>query len=120
MKDNRFIRVCLAILFFCASSYAGRFYVCAAAEENYLETEAMVFFEQDRPRRHLVARLYRAGAVYLGVVFVKEEASGLKIYLPLRRELREAIFKIANEALVQAGFRREEDERQDTLMVWFK
>ncbi|HAJ56712.1 MAG TPA: hypothetical protein DCL35_02955 [Candidatus Omnitrophica bacterium] len=89
-------------------------------EDGYDGPEAMKYFKSDRPRRHLTARLYRAGALYVGVVYVMDEAAGLKVYLPLDREPRLVIFKAANEALVQAGFRSEDDTGQDTVTIWFK
>lgn len=84
------------------------------------EPEALKYFRDDKPREHLVSRIYRVGAVYVGIIFVMEEPAGLKVYLPESVELRPDIFKIANEVLAQAGFRREEDAGQDVVTIWLK
>lgn len=80
----------------------------------------MAYFNEQEPRRHLSARLYRAGAIYVGVIEGKDGAAGLKVYLPYDKQERAVIFLIANEVLSQYGYRTEEDEGQDILKVWFK
>jgi hypothetical protein len=76
-------------------------------------------FSDLKAARRFVSRLYAAGAIYVGVVFTMQEANGLKVYLPLDFDKREEIFSIANRELVQAGFRTETDQGQDTLTIWF-
>lgn len=67
-----------------------------------------------------IDRLYRFGAIYIGVVFVMGDASALKIYLPLDFDRREEIFKIANTELTKAGYRTETDSGQNDLTIWFQ
>jgi hypothetical protein len=77
-------------------------------------------FRGSHAARLLADRLYSAGAVYIGVVIVLKEVSGLRVYLPQSFKKREEIFKIANRELEGNGFSGEEDTGQDALMVWLK
>lgn len=96
------------------------FTLACSAEPILPEPEAMEYFSREQPRHHLAARLYRSGAIYVGVLEISSQAAGLKVYLPSDKEQRLVIFSIANEVLRQYGFRTEEDEGQDILTVWFK
>ena len=66
-----------------------------------------------------VDELYAAGAIYVGVVLIKEQASGFRITLPLNKEKRTEIFKRANNETLRRGYRQEEDQGQGMLTVWF-
>ncbi|OIO35304.1 MAG: hypothetical protein AUJ74_06805 [Candidatus Omnitrophica bacterium CG1_02_44_16] len=104
--------------------------VVAAIIETYEEPEAGAWFvrqaltsasEAKNTQRleRLVDWLYKDGAVFVGVVLTEEEASGLKVYLPINKQSREQIFRAANRELVKSGYRSEDDTGQDTLTIWF-
>jgi hypothetical protein len=78
--------------------------------EGFSSSKDAVFF---------IDRLYDAGAIYVGIIFIKDEASGLRIYLPLKEEERSEIFKMARSESGRRGYRQQEDEGQETLAVWF-
>jgi hypothetical protein len=84
------------------------------------EPEALKYFRSDKAREHLISRIYRAGAVYVGVLFINEDPAGLKVYLPENVDLRPEIFRIANETLIQSGFASEEDAGQAGVTIWLK
>jgi len=67
----------------------------------------------------LIRRLYREGAVFVGLVASGDDPLGLRVYLPLDEEKREEIFAIANELLPSAGSVLSREEGQDQLTIWF-
>ncbi len=107
----------LYLCFFQSLAIAGQPF--AIDESVYKEPEASQYFRDDRIRGRIINRLYLSGAVYVGVVEVMKEPQGLRVYLPIDLDSRKMIFKIANEVLVQDGYRTEEDTGQDILTIWW-
>lgn len=118
MRSGSFLRREVFFVLFFGFALACASFSCA--EEILEEPEALKYFSSEQPRYHLAARLYRAGAIYVGVIEISGQAGGLKVYLPSGKEQRSVIFSISNEVLSQYGFRTEDDEGQDILTVWFK
>lgn len=101
----------------------------SAVAQTYEEPEAGAWLTRPVPAftpqaerkeriERLVDWLYKDGAVFVGVVLTEEEFTGLKIYLPINKESREQIFRVANRELARSGYRSEDDTGQDTLVIW--
>ncbi len=112
------------VLVFCAVFFCGGFLssLSASGPATYPEPEAGAWSLKNGgnvPNARLITRLYKAGAVYVGVLEVLGEISGLRVYLPLDQDRRRQIFLIANRELARASCRLEEDTGQDTITIWF-
>lgn len=77
-------------------------------------------FKTKKIIERFVARLYRAGSRFVGVVIVMGDAAGFRVYLPVNESQREEIFKIVNRELSLMGYPAEDDCAQDNVAVWFK
>ncbi len=105
-------------------------FVSVVYAQTYEEPEAGAWFasqelvsapgaKNKESLERLVDWLYKDGAVFVGVVLTEEEVSGLKVYLPGNKQSREQIFRVANRELTKSGYRAEDDEGQDALVIWF-
>ncbi|MFH0941363.1 MAG: hypothetical protein V1840_05870 [Candidatus Omnitrophota bacterium] len=75
--------------------------------------------EKKERLERLVDWLYKDGAVFVGVVLTEGgEVSGLKVYLPTDQGSREQIVRVVNRENAKSGYRPEDDEGQDTLVIW--
>lgn len=88
------------------------------------EPEARVWLKAARPQdlesRRLVYRLYDAGALVVGVVFLEGDPAGFRVYLPEDIDRRAAIFERINGYLSRAGSFPERDIGQDAVTLWFQ
>ncbi len=69
--------------------------------------------------RRWVQGLYRAGASYVSIYYLRGEPSALHIYLPLDALKRDEIIRIFNAEAGLWGYPPEKDEGQVYLTLWF-
>lgn len=129
----RFFKCLILISWFILAPSLWPQSVTSAVTETYEEPEASAWFvrhasisapeaKNNVHLERLVDWLYKDGAVFVGVVLTKEEVNrfgGLRVYLPINKEAREQIFRVANRELARSGYRSEDDTLQDTLTIWF-
>jgi hypothetical protein len=104
------------------------------ADKTYEETEAQGWIEKLPPDALLVKNnfptrqdasrlindLYVSGAVYVGLVALYGEISGLRVYLPENnQEIRRRIFIIINKQAVEYGCPQVDASDQDSEVIWF-
>ena len=111
--------------------------IVLAVAETYEEPEARAWIvghtsisaaaaKNKEHLERLVDWLYKDGAVFVGAVLTKEpklsgfgDLTGLRVYLPINKESREQIFRVANRELVRSEYSSEDDTGQDTLTIWY-
>jgi hypothetical protein len=88
------------------------------------EPEARVWLKAARPEdleaQRFVYRLYDAGALVVGVVFLEGDPAGFRVHLPEDIDRRMAIFERINGYLRRAGSLLERDTGQDAVTFWFQ
>jgi hypothetical protein len=75
------------------------------------------FLSQHEAER-LILKLYDAGALFIGVIFLNAEPQGFRITLPLDTFRREAIFEVLNKTLERSQFTALRDTGQDDIQFW--
>jgi hypothetical protein len=67
-----------------------------------------------------VSKLYSAGAIKIGVIFLAGEPQGFRIELPLDVARRQAVFEVVNRVIERAGFSALRDTGQDDIVIWLR
>lgn len=119
-----FALLCAGLQVFVAPSWPDSPYPEPEAKQWLKDAPQDTFFASHRFSTKQAAdrfldKLYAAGAIYVGVIDIMGDVTGLRIYLPLDGEKRKEIFEIANYELTHSNYPAEDDTGKEEVVIWF-